>query len=117
MPEDRSKRFEAVVGVRPSSQPPSSLPAVERAELKDVLGTPSGRWVMWRVLARCGIYTRSLSETDSLTAFHEGRRSVGLELLIEIRNAEPEAYIKMQTENLVRELEAQEAARQKEKKK
>lgn len=112
--DNKRERFQAVVGARPIAQSPT-IQKLERAELEDLLKSSSGRSVLWRILATCGIYSRSLSETDSLTAFQEGRRSIGLELLLLIRDNDPEAYIKMQSENLAKQLAAQEAQRQKEK--
>lgn len=49
----------------------------------DLLGTEAGRMVFALILDRCGVDRPSMSGDDRLTAYQEGRRSVGLELMAE----------------------------------
>jgi len=50
-------------------------------DLKDLLKLKAGRRFFWRYLSICGIFNSSLAETAELTAFNEGMRNVGLQLL------------------------------------
>lgn len=70
----------------------------ETEHLREVLGTVSGRAVLWAVLEDCGIYRLSYHNNPHETAFREGNRQVGLRLLAEIHAAAPHAYIQMQQE-------------------
>lgn len=77
----------------------------QRKELEDVafiLSTPEGRRFFWRYLEKCGIFKSSFSEHSShLTSFMEGERSIGLQLMADMNEADPEAYAVMQRENRV----------------
>jgi hypothetical protein len=73
----------------------------EVRDLRKVLATESGRRVLWRLLSKCGLYTLSFAAGQSdVTAFREGRREVGNEILIMLAEADPEAYIRLQKENM-----------------
>ena len=74
----------------------------EVEELKQVLSTKVGRNVLWRVLAKCGIFEGTFTG-NSNTFFKEGRRSVGIEILADICKANDMAFINMQIEALNRE--------------
>jgi hypothetical protein len=71
---------------------------LELSDMKFLLGTLQGRRTLWRYLSRCGIYQTSF-RTSSEIYYLEGQRAVGLEILKDIQDAEPEAYIKMMQEN------------------
>lgn len=75
----------------------------EVEHLRSVLGTVSGRAVLWRLLSDCGIYRLSYHNNPQETAFREGKRSHGLALLADIQQAVPSAYVQMQQEASVRE--------------
>lgn len=73
---------------------------LELNDVRTVLGTSDGRRFMWRYLRRCGIFSSSFVAGDShQTAFLEGERRVGLELLADVNDADPGAYLKMMHEN------------------
>lgn len=70
-----------------------------RDDIRQLMGTKSGRRVTWDLLARAGIFLSSFS-TDALAMAHrEGRRSLGLEYLALISLHCPEQYDKMMAEN------------------
>ncbi len=47
-----------------------------------VLATPDGRAVMWDILSATGLFRSTLSpESMAVTAYNEGRRSIGLTLV------------------------------------
>ena len=68
----------------------------DKDDLRAVLGTAYGRRVIWKLVGRCGVFRASFvqGEADS-TAYNEGRRSIGSQLLMEIFDVTPEAYKEM----------------------
>jgi len=66
-----------------------------------LMGTAPGRRVAWRVLESAGIFRMSHTGNPYETAFREGRRSVGLELLALIVNHMPHSYAAMISENRI----------------
>lgn len=73
----------------------------EQNDLRFVLGSKQGRRFMYRLLSGTGLYrlSMSLGNTDPLlTAFNEGQRNVGLQMLSEITEACPERYTEMLAE-------------------
>lgn len=70
----------------------------ERDDFKWVVSTEQGRRFLWDLLAFTGVY-RSSFTGNSQTFFNEGRRDVGLRLLGQINEHEPEAYVTMLKEN------------------
>lgn len=70
-------------------------------DIRWVLSNPKGRRLVWWVLSLCGVFRASFVPKDSnQTAFNEGRRDVGLRLLLEIGSANPKAYSQMEDEVL-----------------
>lgn len=65
-------------------------------DLKFILDSEQGRRFIWRQLSECGVFKSSFV-TSSEIYFLEGRRSIGLKLLAEIMDCDPQAYIKMST--------------------
>jgi len=70
----------------------------ELKDLSDVLQTPYGRRFVWRYLEKCGVY-RSSYTGNSETFFREGERNIGLQLVTDIMDANPEMYLKLVREN------------------
>jgi len=64
------------------------------ADVASVMGTPQGRDVIWEVLSLCGIYDNQFTG-NSGTFFNEGRRSVGIDLIQIINNADPTSYARL----------------------
>lgn len=72
----------------------------ETNDLRAVLSSASGRRFVWRLLERGGVFRSSFNaESDSYTAFNEGRRNLGLLVLNDILEADPDAFTLMQRES------------------
>lgn len=64
-----------------------------------VLSSRAGRRFIWKILERCGHNRLSFVPRDhDQSVFNEGMRNIGLQLLADIRAAEPEAEILMHKE-------------------
>jgi hypothetical protein len=74
----------------------------ELKDVSDVLMSPHGRRFVWRYLEKCGVY-RSSYTGNSQTFFLEGERNIGLQLMTDIMDANPELYLKLVRENRRRE--------------
>lgn len=75
---------------------------LELGDLRYVLGSKQGRRVVWRLLSEFGVFRTphvigALSEDN---AFRAGFQSAGLKLLVEVNQAAPEQYLKMQQEEV-----------------
>lgn len=70
----------------------------ELNDLRFLLSTDQGRRFVWRYLEICGVYKSSFTGSSE-TFFLEGQRNIGLKLIADIMDADPEAYIKMQKQN------------------
>lgn len=70
-------------------------------DLRAVLSSVSGRRFIWRLLERGGVFRSSFNtESDSYTAFNEGRRNLGLLVLNDILEADLDAFTLMQRESV-----------------
>lgn len=67
-------------------------------DLKFILSSEQGRRYIWRQLSSCGVFQSSF-RTSAEIYYLEGRRSIGLQLLAEVMECDPEAYIKMSKTN------------------
>lgn len=63
-------------------------------DVRELLKTPQGRRFMWRYLGFCKVFETSFTG-NSQTFFNEGQRNVGLTMLNDINDADPEALILM----------------------
>jgi hypothetical protein len=71
----------------------------ERTDLESILSTVGGRRFLWKQLSDAGIFAISLRVGQpDLTAFNEGRRQQGLQLLMEIQALNPDYYHRMAKE-------------------
>lgn len=69
------------------------------AVLARVLDSPHGREVVWTMLEMAGIHRISFAgEETHKTAFNEGRRSLGNDLLAQCLTARPQCYNVMRDE-------------------
>lgn len=66
----------------------------ELDDLRFILSTDQGRRFVWKMLSRCGVFKISFTGS-SQTFFNEGERSIGLYLLNEVMDADPDSYVKM----------------------
>lgn len=64
-----------------------------------------GRRVVWRLLGDAGLFRSSIGPTPEITAFNEGRRSLGLALLADLSRVCPERFTEMQQEARRRRLD------------
>ena len=71
----------------------------ELADMRLLLSDPAGRRFLWRMLKRCGLYRLSYTG-NSETYLREGERNVGLWLMTELSQANPDAFFLMQKENM-----------------
>ncbi len=70
----------------------------ELDDVRHVLSTPNGRRFFWRYLSECGVFKTSF-DGSSRTYFNEGERNVGLKLMADVNDADPEAYVTMLLES------------------
>jgi hypothetical protein len=74
---------------------------IRQLQIDDVfflLNHPQGRRFIWRYLGLCGVYRLSYT-ANSDTNFREGERNIGLKLMNDIMDANPDAYLQMINEN------------------
>jgi hypothetical protein len=76
----------------------------ELAELREVLATPGGRYFVWRLLTKCGIYASTPIDDALRLAAAAAKANLGKWLMGEIFSASPESYAVMQTEAQEREV-------------
>lgn len=69
----------------------------EIMDVRFILGTPQGRRYIWRHMSSAGIFTTSFTGNSS-TFFNEGKRDVGLKMLAEVTDVNPDAYVLMMKE-------------------
>jgi len=67
-------------------------------DVREVLNTVRGRRFFWRYLGVCGVFKTSLANEHQIF-YNEGMRNVGLNLLADVNEACPEAYLLMMKEN------------------
>ena len=68
-------------------------------DLRFLLSTEQGRRFIWDLLSNCGIYKESADASGSWTYYKEGRRSIGLSVLAQVVEADPDSYLKMMKES------------------
>lgn len=83
--------------VKQAAQKEKTGRARDLNDLRAVLAMREGRRYTWRQLSDCGVF-RSSFTGNSTTFFNEGRRDVGLRLLADVMEAQPEAFLLMQQE-------------------
>lgn len=64
-----------------------------------VLSTKMGRRFFWRYLEMTGLFRTSMDAAMNRTFFNEGERNVGLRLMADLDEAQPEAFILMKKES------------------
>lgn len=69
----------------------------ELGDIRWILSSPQGRRFFWRYLGECGVFKTSFTGS-SQTFFNEGQRNVGLMLLADLNEAQPDAYVTMMKE-------------------
>jgi hypothetical protein len=66
----------------------------EKNDLRFILSTDQGRRFIWKQLQLCGVFKSSFTGSSE-TYFLEGQRNIGLKLLADVMDADPESYLKM----------------------
>lgn len=67
-------------------------------DLATILSDIRGRRFIWRYLGKCGVFRSSFNNSGSVTAYNEGMRNIGLDMLNEIMQADPDSYLLMTSE-------------------
>lgn len=70
----------------------------ELADVRAVLATPQGRRMVWRLITHCRVF-QSIWRPSAEIHYLEGARNVGLYVLGEITEAQPDALLQMMQEN------------------
>lgn len=71
---------------------------IELERLRVVLSTRDGRRWYWDHMARLGIFLKLIPKDPYLTAYEQGRRNTGLDLLEAVHELGPEVFMTMQKE-------------------
>lgn len=70
-----------------------------KRDLQEVLSTVEGRRFLWGQLKKCKVY-ESIWEGSAKIHYNAGKQDLGHELMAEILEASPEAYLQMQKESM-----------------
>ena len=73
---------------------------VELLDIVDVLNTPAGRRLVWRIMAWCGVDNTPKRSDDALTYMAIGSGDVGRWLKAEVVEAGEELLFQMMRENI-----------------
>lgn len=76
---------------------------VEANDIKWLMGNKQGRRIVWRLLARAGVYRTSFAGVDAQTNFNEGARNNGLLLLADVNTHAPDAFAVMAAESRIKD--------------
>lgn len=97
MSEPLTKNAGSEEAVKNAARKERDIAERERNDVCMVLSTKQGRRFVWKYLEFCGVF-RSTWEASARIHFNEGMRNVGLKLLADVNNAQPEAYLQMMRE-------------------
>lgn len=99
-----SRRDRALVGnagdpaqVAEGTRREKELRERELKDLRAILDMPEGRRFVWRLLEHCKVF-QSIWHPSALIHFNEGARNVGLFVLNDIEEANPDALLVMRRE-------------------
>jgi len=70
----------------------------EISDLRRILKLPEGRRFIWSQLGKAGIFHDSFSLNSNQTGYNLGKRSMGLDLLIDLNEADVGAFAQLQSE-------------------
>lgn len=101
--EDRIRRLQK----RHEEQDARSI----QAALRQLLSTADGRRFAWLFLADCRVFQQPFNGNALGTAFNCGELNVGQRFLAQLTEADPDAFLVMQQENLNVERTRQQSAR------
>ena len=86
-----------------------SHPKQAIADLREVAASGPGRRLIERIMADCGVWTLSYSSDPLAMAFAEGRRAAGNQLMADVMEHAPDAFLAIIQERLNRLREAEHA--------
>lgn len=66
--------------------------------LRYIFAHRDGRRFYWDLMCECGIFTQSADNSGSWTYFNEGKRVIGLKMLMDLNNLDPQVYMTMVNE-------------------
>lgn len=69
-------------------------------DLSQILCTDGGRRYLWHLLSFCRVMDRSMDRDSLVMAFREGQRDIGMRLMRDIYESEPNAYELMRKEHV-----------------
>jgi len=65
-------------------------------DVREIMNSVRGRRFYWKLMVKCGIFQNNFhGEQTHDTAYDLGQRNIGLQLLADVNEAAPEAYLKM----------------------
>lgn len=70
----------------------------ELDDLRTILLLPGGRRFVWRYLEECGVFKTSFTGSSE-TFFREGQRNIGLKLIADVTESDPNALVQMMKES------------------
>jgi hypothetical protein len=70
----------------------------EVEDVRSILSSVYGRRFIWRYLDVCGVFKTSFTGS-SQTFYLEGQRNIGLKILADINEANPDAFVQMMKES------------------
>jgi hypothetical protein len=79
-----------------------ALRQLEIGDFKWVVSNKRGRRYVYRLLELAGVFRASFTPDPYVTAFNEGRRSYGLQVLADLVEHAPESYALMLSEHNAR---------------
>lgn len=85
-----------------SQKDAASISSERRNDMINVLKSESGKRVIWRMLARGGIFKTTYTGNAG-THYNEGMRALALNVLNEVQSADPRSFIAMQEDQLKEE--------------
>ena len=86
--------------VKKAKQKTESLNDQKLNDVREIMNSVRGRRFYWRLMAKCGIFHNNFhGEKTHDTAYDLGQRNIGLQLLADVNEAAPEAYLIMLRES------------------
>ncbi len=101
MPEPRDDNFidsEARIRQKKRTQDEERLHIREVNDTLKVLKTPEGRRFIWHIISLAGIFRDPFTANANTTGYLCGRQSIGRDLLIDLEEADPNAFFRMHQE-------------------
>lgn len=72
----------------------------EPLAVQNLMRTEGGREWMWKHLQECGVFENIFDENPVRQAYNAGKRQAGLQLEADLKEHDPDNYLKMMKENI-----------------